>query len=71
MVDMLVLARARRFTGFAYSTLGWYVREARCQRGIAADTTNFVGVPGAMLTVCLHITNYTEVCPPFPDPTWW
>ena len=64
MVDMLVLARAERFTGWAASTLGWYVRETRCQRGIPAETTNYVGTAGAMLTACLHITNFTEVCPP-------
>ena len=64
MVDMLVLAAARRFTGFAHSTLGWYVRETRCQHGTAAETSNWVGIPHAMLTACLDITNFTAVCPP-------
>ena len=64
MVDMLVLARARRFTGFIESTLGWYLRETRCQRGIPMETATWVGTANSRLEWCLHVSNYTATCPP-------
>ena len=39
MLDMLVLSRARRFTGFHASSFSWYVQEHRCQHGIPVSTT--------------------------------
>ena len=39
MLDMLVLSRAARFTGFHASSFSWYVQEHRCQRGIPVTTT--------------------------------
>jgi hypothetical protein len=64
MLDLLVLVRARRFTGYGPSTLSWYAREARCQLGTAAETTILVGDANPVLHVSLDITNYTLVCPP-------
>ncbi len=47
MLDMLVLSRAARFTGFHASSFSWYVQEHRCQRGIPVTTTTMpkVSVP--------------------------
>jgi len=34
LVDLLVLVRASRFTGFGSSTMSWVVQEYRCWSGL-------------------------------------